>query len=85
MGYELEATARTLPPAAALMGSLLERWERADARLLEALGHYAAVRRQHGPDAPERIAAELRLAQARHHWRDCALEAGALHGTDADD
>jgi hypothetical protein len=79
MGYELDLNGTDGGAAGGwLAQSLAARWQRADARLAAALRDYALVRRSSAPDDPERIAAQLRVAQARLRWRECAEAAESL-------
>jgi hypothetical protein len=79
MGYELDANGTDDGAAGSWLGqSLAARWQRADARLAAALRDYALVRRACLPDDPELIAAQLRVAQARLRWRECAEAAESL-------
>ena len=75
MGDELEPTAISGP----LAGTWIERrlalrWQRADDRLLGAMRACAAVRRTAEPGDAAWVDAQLRLAQARQRWRECAEE-----------
>ena len=75
MGYELETTLRANDSDRGWVDRRLEqRWQRADQRLFAALKAYAAVRRTGAPGEPAWIAAQLRLAEARLRWRECAEE-----------
>jgi len=76
MGYELESAPRAEHPEAGWVDRRLAlRWQRADRRLFTALKAYAAVRRTSAPGEPAWIEAQLRLAEARLRWRECADEA----------
>lgn len=72
MGYELEAIIR--PRHGADLDShqaMLEaRWEKANARLAEALASYAALRGKVLPGDPGWLAAQLRIAEARQRCRE---------------
>ena len=79
MGYELELS----PLCDALEGTWIDRrlaarWQRADDRLVSAMRAYAAVRRTSAPGDAPWIEAQLRLAEARLRWRECADEVERL-------
>ena len=79
MGYELEPAALSAP----LEGTWIDRrlalrWQRADDRLVAAMRAYAAVRRTAEPGDAVWIAAQLRLAEARQRWRECAQDVERL-------
>jgi hypothetical protein len=78
MGYELDDQAGADSGSSWLGQTLAARWQRADARLADALRDYAAVRRACPAGDPELIAAQLRVAQARLRWRECAEAAESL-------
>lgn len=76
MGYELETTRLDFPLDAGWLDRRLAlRWERAEERLVSAMRAYAAVRRESQPGEAPWIEAQLRLAEARLRWRECADEA----------
>jgi hypothetical protein len=71
MGYELELEVQPVRAAAAAAEATIEtRWQRAQRRLEAALAQRAALRERTAQDAPERIAAELSVAQARLRCRE---------------
>ncbi|HXQ64303.1 MAG TPA: hypothetical protein VN787_05570 [Steroidobacteraceae bacterium] len=73
MGYELEAaSASSLSSYGGLQRALAARWSRADERLASALREYALVRHVAKPGDPVWIAAQLKVAEARLRWRECA-------------
>jgi hypothetical protein len=79
VGYELEAA----PPAShpghgGLERALAARWHRAEERLASALREYAAVRRVATAGDPAWVAAQLKVAEARLRWRECAEHAEQL-------
>ena len=75
VGYELELTALAHDSAGSWIDRRLAlKWRRADDRLLDAMRAYAAVRRTSTPGTPDWVAAQLRLAEARLRWRECAEE-----------
>lgn len=79
MGYEFEAAAGRESLESGWHGhALAQRWQRADARLAAALRDCAVLRRSLGSDEPELIAAQMKVAQARLRWRECAEEAENL-------
>ncbi len=79
MGYELETTRQDSPIDVRWLDRRLSaRWERAEERLVSALRAYAAVRRESRPGEAPWIAAQLKLAEARLRWRECADEAERL-------
>jgi hypothetical protein len=79
MGYELELAPRAeFAEVGWLDRKLAIRWQRADQRLFAALKAYAAVRRTSSAGEPAWIEAQLRLAEARLRWRECAEEAERL-------
>ncbi len=79
MGYELESVPRADEAETGWVDRKLAlRWQRADQRLFAALKAYAAVRHTALPGDPAWIAAQLRLAEARLRWRECADEAERL-------
>jgi len=79
MGYELEPTVicGTLE-GTCIDRRLAQRWQRADDRLVGAMRAYAAVRRTAEPGDAVWIEAQLRLAEARQRWRECAEEVERL-------
>jgi sugar-specific transcriptional regulator TrmB len=77
VGYEIEA-ASISGHAGHGEHALTRRWHRANERLAAALREYAAVRRMAAPGEPEWVAAQLRVAEARQRWRECAEEAERL-------
>ena len=79
VGYELEAASSTNGSRhARLQRVLATRWHLADERLASALREYAAVRRTATPGEPAWVAAQLKLAEARLRWRECAEHAERL-------
>ena len=81
MGYELETTLLEPGHEAAWIDRRLSlRWQRAEERLVTAMRAYAQVRRESQPGEAPWIAAQLRLAEARLRWRECADEAERVAG-----
>ena len=79
MGYELETTRLDSPlDVGWLDRRLAVRWARAEDRLVSAMRTYAAVRRESQPGEAPWIEAQLKLAEARLRWRECADEAERL-------
>jgi hypothetical protein len=79
VGYELEtASIGSSSGHGRLQRVVAMRWNRADERLTRALREYAAVRRTAAPGDPEWIAAQLKVAEARLRWRECADHAERL-------
>jgi hypothetical protein len=79
MGYELELAPRAeFADHGWVDRRLALRWQHAEQRLFAALSAYAAVRRTSAPGEPAWIEAQLRLAEARLRWRECAEEAERL-------
>ena len=79
MGYELETTRLDSPLEARWLDRrLAARWERAEERLASAMNAYALVRRESRPGEASWIEAQLKLAEARLRWRECADEAERL-------
>ena len=86
MGYELETTQLDSPVnAGGLDRRLAARWERAEERLVSAMRAYAAVRGESRPGEAPWIEAQLRLAESRLRWRECADEAERIAVFDDDD
>lgn len=76
MGYELESTRPDFPVDAGWLDRrLAARLEQAEERVVRAMRAYAAVRRESRPGEAPWIEAQLRLAEARLRWRECADEA----------
>lgn len=81
MGYELEMRVRDPYARRGLDRRcfLLERrWQQACERLHVAIAEYAALRGVVSRDSPQRVAAELRLAEARRRRHEIAQEIEAL-------
>jgi len=79
VGYELEAAQLGSPSGHGRLERVVAtRWNRADERLTLALREYAAVRRIATPGDPDWIAAQLKVAEARLRWRECAEHAERL-------
>jgi len=80
MGYELEAIRADGVEPSWLDRKLARRWERADERLHAAMQGCALARRDSAPGEPGWLEAQIRLAEARLRWRECADEAERLAG-----
>lgn len=79
VGYEFETTRADSPLEVGWLDRrLAARWERAEERLMSAMRAYAVVRRESRPGEAPWIEAQLRLAEARQRWRECADEAERL-------
>lgn len=77
MGYELEMRVRDPHARRGLDDrcfALERRWQQACERLDVAVAEYAALRGIVPPDSPPRVAAELRLAEARRRRHEIAEE-----------
>jgi hypothetical protein len=77
MGYELEMRVRQPRARHDLDRRCFElerRWQQACDRLQVAVAEYAALRGVAQPGSPQRVAAELRLAEARRRRHEIAEE-----------
>lgn len=77
MGFELEQRVREQRSRRAVERTCLDlerRWQRACEQFECALAARAALRGVAAPDSPARVAAELRLAEARRRRQEIAEE-----------
>jgi hypothetical protein len=73
MGFELEISTGDLAPVRRgdwRLDDLERRWRHADERLRAAIAREVHARRLGGLGDPERIAAQLELAWARHRFHE---------------
>jgi hypothetical protein len=83
MGYELETPTRDFYAATVDVRRLESAAVDAERRLRDALARSRQLRGHVGADDPVWLAAQIRIAEARHRWRE-ATEALSDIAVDAD-